>query len=225
MGILLRFRPHARASAGSVAAGRGTSEGQSPAGQLSENHRKARSRRPTLISAPSSSALSFFPSSSARELTVERGISSISAYRRATMSSCSMPDMAAISVGLPLLSTVNLPDAPSKRSGHSTGMDLTILLSNIDRYIRINKTTDNALSKRAGSADAIRNLRRYASGELKGMWTLDTLDAVARAMGTTPWELLKPPSPLALDEESRELVRSIVREELAGPKKARKMSR
>lgn len=104
-------------------------------------------------------------------------------------------------------------------------MDLTILLSNIDRYIRINKTTDNALSKRAGSADAIRNLRRYASGELKGMWTLDTLDAVARAMGTTPWELLKPPSPLALDEESRELVRSIVREELAGPKKARKMSR
>lgn len=103
-------------------------------------------------------------------------------------------------------------------------MDLTILLNNIDRYLRTAKTTDNALSKKAGSADAIRNLRRYASGELKGMWTLDTLDAVATAMGTTPWELLKPPSPIALDEESREMVRSLIREEMAGPK-ARKTAR
>lgn len=103
-------------------------------------------------------------------------------------------------------------------------MDLTVLLSNIDRYLRINKTTDNALSKKAGSVDAVRNLRRYASGELKGMWTLDTLEAVAKAMGTTSWELLKPPSTVSLDEDAQEMVRALIREELAGPK-TRKTSR
>lgn len=122
------------------------------------------------------------------------------------------------------MSTVNLPDAHPVSSGYSTGMDLAILLNNIDRLRRIAGLSDNALSKKAGKDDAIRNLRRYASGEIKGMWTLDTLEAVARALGTTSWELLKPPGAIPHDEASREFVKSILREEMAVPK-ARKASR
>lgn len=110
------------------------------------------------------------------------------------------------------MSTVNLPDARKPVSGHPTGMDLKVLLANIDRLIRIKQTTDNAVSKKAGKEDAVRNLRRYDSGELKGMWTLETLDKIAHALGTTSWELLRPPGALAVDNE--ETVRSIVRDEL-----------
>ena len=104
-------------------------------------------------------------------------------------------------------------------------MDLTILLKNIDRHLRLSGMSDHAASKKAGREDAIRNLRRYASGEIKGMWTLDTLDAVAMALGTSLWELLKPPSPITLDEESRELVRSLIREEMQGPPRRAKTKR
>ncbi len=126
-----------------------------------------------------------------------------------------MPDIASISVSLPVLSTVKLPDVGSVGSGYSTGMDLTVLLNKIDRYLRIQKTTDNALSKKAGSQDAIRNLRRYASGEIKGMWTLDTLEAVARAMGTSSWELLRPPGAIPEDESLREYIDAAIDEKLA----------
>lgn len=98
-------------------------------------------------------------------------------------------------------------------------MDTTILLKNIERLIAANKTSAHAVSIKAGSEDAIRNMKRYASGEIKGSWTLDTLEAVAQALGTTSWELLKPPSPVALDAEAQEMVRSLIREEMGIPEK------
>jgi len=101
-------------------------------------------------------------------------------------------------------------------------MDLKVLLNNIDRLIRVQKTTDNAVSKRSGSVDAIRNLRRYASGELKGMWTLDTLEKVAKALGTSSWELLRPPGAIAADEDFDERVNRILDERLSPPQPVRK---
>ncbi len=112
---------HARAST-VEGDGRGTPEGQSEPGQLSENHCNARSSRRTCMSAPPSIAESFLPSSSTRELTVESGTPSIAAYARATASRCSMPFMDAISVSLPHKSTVILPSASDVDFGHSTGM-------------------------------------------------------------------------------------------------------
>ena len=216
MGLVIRFpRRHARASL----KGRGTSVGQSPSGQLSENQHSADSSRPTVMSAPSSKAVSFFPSLNARELTVDNGTSKILPYARATRSSCSMPDIGAISVNLPVMSTVNLPDAQPKGSGHSTGMDLKVLLNNIDR---LKKTSDHAVSVKSGSEDAIRNLRRYASGEIKGMWTLDTLEKVARALNTTPWELLRPPGAIAADDDLNERVNQIIDQRLSEAQPVRK---
>lgn len=202
---------HARASQ----EGRGTSDGQSPSGQCSENQRKASSSRPTVILAPVSKARSFFPSFKTREDTVDRGTCSISPYLRATESNSSMADIRLVSVGLPVLSTVNLPDARASISGHSTGMNLTVLLANIDRHLLATGETDNALSTRAKKPDAIRNLRRYASGEIKGMWTLDTLEAVARALGTSSWELLRPPGAIPTDDSLRNYIDRVVEDKLA----------
>lgn len=101
-------------------------------------------------------------------------------------------------------------------------MDLKVLLSNIDLHLRILQTTDNAVSKKAGRADAIRNLRRYASGELKGMWTLDTLEAVAKALGTSSWELLRPPGAVTEDESLRKYIDAVVEEKLAIPRRKTK---
>lgn len=215
MGILVRgpWR-HTGDPSTRAGTGLGTSAGQSPAGQLSENHRIARSKRPTLISAPSSSALSFLPSSSARELTVESGTPSKEAYARATVRSCSMPDMRPISVSLPVLSTVKLPDAPFVSSGHSTGMNDKLLLANIERLMKVQGVTADAVSRKAKRPDAIRNLRRRVQGEKQGSWTLDTLADVAAALETSPWELLRPVGAIPQDEGSREFVLSIIREEL-----------
>jgi hypothetical protein len=133
-----------------------------------------------------------------------------------------MADIAAISVNVPVLSTVNLPDARIGDCGQSTGMDLKVLLANIDRHIRVNRTTDNAVSVKSGSQDAIRNLRRYASGELKGMWTLDTLEKVAKALNTTAWELLRPPGAVAADDDLDQRVNRILDERLSPPQPVRK---
>lgn len=69
-------------------------------------------------------------------------------------------------------------------------MDLKVLLTNIDRLK--GRMSDHALSKKAGRVDAVRNLRRYADGDIKGTWTLDVLEDVAEALGTSAWELLRP---------------------------------
>lgn len=93
-------------------------------------------------------------------------------------------------------------------------MDHKVLLANIDRLIREQRTTDHAVSKRAGREDAIRNLRRYQAKELKGTWTIDVLEDVAKALGTTGWELLRPPGAAPQDESFREAIRAVVDEEL-----------
>lgn len=120
-----------------------------------------------------------------------------------------MPDMTAISVNLPHLSTVNLPDAPITAPGYSTGMDIKVLLSNIDRLIKAQETTQNAISARAKRPDAIRNLRRGNS------WTLDILDDIAKALDVPAWELLRPPG--AIPPGLKEIVREIIREEANPP--------
>jgi len=101
-------------------------------------------------------------------------------------------------------------------------MDLKVLLNNIDRLIRAKKTSDHAISVKSGSQDAIRNLRRYASGELKGMWTLDTLEKVARALDTTSWELLRPPGAVAQDDDLDERVNQIIDQRLSEVRSVRK---
>jgi len=213
------WKRHARTSK----KGRGMSDGHAvSAGQCSENHRKASSRRPTVISDPVSNARSFFPSLRTREETVESGTPSISPYRRAMRSSSSMADMGAISVNVPVLSTVNLPNAREADSGHSTGMDLKVLIANIDRLVKAQRTTDNAVGIRAGKQDAIRNLRRYASGDLKGMWTLDTLEAVAKALGTSSWELLRPPGAVAADEDLEDRINRVLDQRLGPAEPVRK---
>lgn len=97
-----------------------------------------------------------------------------------------------------------------------------ILLNNVDRLLRINKLTDNKAAKLAKKPDAIRNLRRYASGELKGTWSLDTLEAVAAVLGTSSWELLRPPGAVPQGDEMREYVREVLKEELTAPGAVRK---
>lgn len=101
-------------------------------------------------------------------------------------------------------------------------MDLKVLLTNIDRLIRTQQTSDHAISVKSGSADAIRNLRRYASGELKGMWTLDTLDKVARALGTSSWELLRPPGAVLADDDLDERINRALDERFPPAKPVRK---
>lgn len=126
--------------------------------------------------------------------------------------------MAGISVNLPGKSTVNLPDAPKATSGHSTGMSDKLLLANIERLLKARNVSANAISTIAGSPDAIRNLRRRVAGGKTGSWNLDTLSAVAEALETTPWELLRPPG--ARDHEAiREIVREVLAEEATSPAK------
>lgn len=135
-----------------------------------------------------------------------------------------MPDMNRISVNLPVLSTVNLPDAKTVSSGSFTGMDYTILLANVERRLTELGESADAISKKAKKGDAIRNLRRRAAGESEGSWKLDTLFAIADALGVPAWDLLRPQGEVRQDKQTRELIREIVREELAGPK-PRKVAR
>jgi transcriptional regulator with XRE-family HTH domain len=166
------------------------SDGHSPSGQFKENHSNARSSRETPISAPFSKARNFLPSFNARELTVESGTPSISAYRRATSSNWSIPDITEISVTLPHLSTAILPDARPMGSGHSAGMDLQIIYENIQRLLAEKGMTANKASSLAGNPDAIRNIERKLAGKIKGNGiTVKTLDALAKALGTTAEDL------------------------------------
>lgn len=95
-------------------------------------------------------------------------------------------------------------------------MDLKVLLTNIDRRLKVEQITDNAASKRAGRPDAIRNLRRYAAGDLKGTWTIDVLDDVARALRTSSWELLRPMGALPEDDSFRAYIDAAIDEKLTG---------
>lgn len=75
--------------------------------------------------------------------------------------------------------------------------------------------SDHALSKKAGRIDAIRNLRRYAAGDLKGTWTLDVLDDVADALNVPSWELLRPLGALPKDEGFADLIGAVVEQKMA----------
>lgn len=180
------------ARAPSQGTGRGTSSGQSPSGQFSENQRSARSKRPTVKSDPVSSAPSFLPSLKARELTVDKGMRSISAYRRATVSSCSIPDITDISVNVPVLSTAILPDAQNSRSGQSTGMDLAVVLQNIERLLELKQRSADAVSRAAGVPDAIRNLKRTVRGKIKAAPTMRTIAALADELKVSVDDLIRP---------------------------------
>jgi hypothetical protein len=117
----------------------------------------------------------------------------MSAYARATLSSCSMPDITGISVGLPVLSTAILPDALLKGSGHATGMDLNILLANIERRLTIMKMSADKASKAAGHPDCIRNLKRRIKGEIKGDGiSHQIVRDLARVLETTAEQLTEP---------------------------------
>lgn len=96
-------------------------------------------------------------------------------------------------------------------------MNDRLLLANIERLLKANGASADAVSRKAKRPDAIRNLRRRVQGGQQGSWTLDTLADVAAALGTSPWELLRPAGAIAQDDKSREFILSIVREELAAP--------
>lgn len=177
-----RFRRrHARASQ-VMAHGRDTFEGQSTdAGQWSENHCIVFSKRLTWMSAPRSSAPSFFVSPKARQLTVERSMPSIAAYARAVMRSSSMPFMQSISVKLPLMSTVILPEATIGNSSYITGMGNDEIMQWIEPRLKARKISANRASKEAGVPDAIRNIKRGLSKP-----KIETLWALAKVLGEPP---------------------------------------
>lgn len=71
-------------------------------------------------------------------------------------------------------------------------MDLTILLTNIERRLKDLKMSSDEASKLAGRPDAIRNLKRkVASGLTKGSMRADTLAALARVLEASPTDLTR----------------------------------
>lgn len=216
MGNIVPFPRHGQTSRDSLGenVGREMPEGQGAvSGQLSENHRKARSRRRTWMSAPPSMAASFLPSLKARELTVERLTPSSSAYDRAKESSCSILPMRRISVNLPHLSTAILPDAQFVGSGHITEMDLTALLSNIEALLRSKKMSASKASRLAGKPDAIRNIQRKVRDGVHGGVNTTTIDALAKVLGTTTQELIssaRVPAPLTNGEDIQQELESLL---------------
>lgn len=100
-------------------------------------------------------------------------------------------------------------------------MDHNTLLENIERLLKAQKVSADAVSKAAKRPDAIRNLRRRVAGEFNGSWTLDTLADIAKALKTSPWDLLRPSgAPIAEDERLRAMVRDLVDEELSARENA-----
>ena len=78
-------------------------------------------------------------------------------------------------------------------SGYSTGMDLRLILANIDWRLKMSGMTDNEASNLAKSPDAIRNIRRKVAGELTGGITMRTLEKLAGALDCRATDLLQPP--------------------------------
>lgn len=102
-----------------------------------------------------------------------------------------MADIVPISVNLPVLSTAILPDALPVGSGQSTGMNLPLILENIERLLKVRKRKADAVSRAAGVPDAIRNLRRAVEGKIKSSPTLRIIDAIARELGTDADSLMR----------------------------------
>jgi transcriptional regulator with XRE-family HTH domain len=69
-------------------------------------------------------------------------------------------------------------------------MNLTVIMENIDRLLRVKKMSANKASDLAGKPDAIRNIQRKLKGEIKGKdVNVETLEALARVLGTTSADL------------------------------------
>ena len=99
-------------------------------------------------------------------------------------------DMAAISVNLPVKSTVFSPNAQVRRFGQSTEMErLPDILRRIDERLKATGLSQDKASKAAGKPDAIRNIRR-AVKEGQGGVNLRTLEALAPVLQTSSAWLL-----------------------------------
>lgn len=199
MGSVFSFETGAVVESGGeckVDAGRGIPSGQGESGQLSENHRNTFSRRLTLMPAPDSSAGSFLPSLHARELTVDNLTPSSSAYEWASFNKEPMLVILPLSVSLPDKSTANLPGVPDLSCGHSTEMDLPVILSNIEARLKDLGQTEGWLLEESKHHDALRNLRR-AIKRGKGGWTMRTLSDIAAALKCTPGDLMRSPASVA----------------------------
>ena len=99
-------------------------------------------------------------------------------------------------------------------------MDHNTLLENIERLLKAQEVSADAISKAAKRPDAIRNLRRRVAGEFNGSWTLDTLADIAKALKVSPWDLLRPSSAIVEDERLRDMVRDLVDQELSARENA-----
>jgi transcriptional regulator with XRE-family HTH domain len=130
-----------------------------------------------------------------------------------------MPDMRGISVSLPPKSTAFLPDALLLDFGHPTGMELAAILRRIDQRKNELGLKDNALAKRAGKADMVRNLRRALKNGSRRGPSAATIAAIERALEVPQGWLLTghgspPPPPTGSDldtlrAEERELERKL----------------
>lgn len=191
MGRIVKFgrRQDAHVRFSSEDTGRGISSGQSLSGSLAESQDIACSSVRLRRSAPFSIAARRLPSEKMRELTVDNGTPSTSAYLRATLSKRSMLFIKAISVILPDKSTANLPDARKLKYGHPSIMNLQAILARIERRIDELGVSAHHVSKAAGVPDAIRNLQRVVKSG-KGGITVRTLSALAPALNMTTAQLL-----------------------------------
>lgn len=97
--------------------------------------------------------------------------------------------------------------------------DAEMLLEKVKVFIASHRgMTPTSFAKLADAPDCVRNLERYVDGRIKsGGWNLETIAKVAKAMGTTSWELLRPPGAVPKDAEFKEYIRQVVDEQLALP--------
>lgn len=105
------------------------------------------------------------------------------------MRRCAVPCMAALSVYLPHMSTVELPSEKTSAGGQNTAMsNLSDILERIDQRLSAVGLTASAASIAAGKSDAIRNMRRaLRDGSRQGV-TVETLAALAVPLKTsTAW--------------------------------------
>lgn len=77
-------------------------------------------------------------------------------------------------------------------SGHSTGMELPVILRNIERLLEVHDLSAHKASRLAKHPDLIRNLRRKVRRGESGSLRADTLEALARVLHTTAQDLTRP---------------------------------
>lgn len=172
--------------------GRSMSAGQeASAGQLSANHRSARSRRRTVIeTVPRRRAANRRLSPKQRQLTLVKGSDSAVAYARASANKVSVEFIPPKSVIRPVKSRKKLPDTQAGKSDKVPAMNLASILRFIEgRLDELNLSAHKA-SILAGKPDAIRNMRRSVEKGHGGAHS-STLAALERALNVAPGTLLR----------------------------------